>query len=61
MISVSRQREIIEKVDGILNSPTNISKKYVDIDEAIMDIYQLTSLQREIIRNALKVKKLFLT
>jgi len=61
MISVSRQREIIEKVDGILNSPTNISKKYVDIDEAIMDIYQLTSLQREIIRNALKVKNLFLT
>lgn len=61
MISVSRQREIIEKVDGILDSPTNISKKYVDIDEAIMDIYQLTSLQREIIRNALKVKNLFLT
>ena len=61
MISVSRQREIIENVDSILDSPTNISEKYVEIDEAIMDIYQLTSLQRETIRNALKGKNLFLT
>lgn len=61
MISVSRQREIIEIVDSILDSPTNISEKYVEIDEAIMDIYQLTSLQRETIRNALKGKNLFLT
>ena len=61
MISLSRQREIIENVDSILDSPTNISEKYAEIDEAILDIYQLTSLQRETIRNALKVKNLFLT
>ncbi len=61
MISLSRQREIIENVDSILDSPTNISEKYAEIDEAILDIYQLTSLQRETIRNALKGKNLFLT
>ena len=60
VISKLRQSEIIEKVDAILTSTGDAVAKYKDIDELIMDIYKLTTSQRETIRQALKDKKLFL-
>ena len=60
MISKLRQSEIIEKVDAILTSTGEAVAKYKDIDELIMDIYKLTTSQRETIRQALKDKNLFL-
>ena len=60
MVSVAKQREIIQKVDHIMNSNENIYGLYEELDNEIMDIYSLSAKQRETIRTALSGKNLFL-
>lgn len=60
MISESKQLEIIDRVDGMMASSEDAATKYADIDELIMEAYQLNTLQRNTVRYALKGKNKFL-
>lgn len=60
VVSVEEQAIIIKKVDRILNSSENISGLYSELDDMIMDLYHLTSQDREIITAALADKNLFI-
>lgn len=53
------QKEIIKKVDYMINAENDISGLYEELDQAIMDLYHLTAKHREVIKVALKGKNLF--
>ncbi|MCH5321323.1 MAG: N-6 DNA methylase [Eubacterium sp.] len=60
MISAEKQSEIIKKVEHIMMPSENISGLYEELDNEIMDIYSLSSKQRETIQAALSGKNLFI-
>lgn len=60
VISAERQKDIIKKVDHIMNSNENISGLYEELDNEIMNIYSLSEKQRHTIHTALSDKSLFL-
>lgn len=60
MVNAEKQNTIIKKVDHIMNSSENICGLYEDLDNEIMDIYSLSSKQKETIHDALSGKKLYL-
>lgn len=59
MICEERQSKIIKKVDHIMNTIGDISGLYEELDEEIMDLYDLSVGQRNIIRTALSGKNHF--
>lgn len=61
MVSMEKQNEIIKKVDHIMYSKENMRGLYEELDNDIMDIYQLLPGQRKTIMAALGNKNLFLT
>ncbi len=60
VVSMDVQNTIIKKVDHIMNSSENISGLYEDLDNDIMALFGLTAKYSDVIKNALKGKKLFL-
>lgn len=60
VINAERQKDIIKKVDHIMNSNENISGLYEELDNEIMNIYSLSEKQRHTIHTALSDKSLFL-
>lgn len=60
MISEREQREIVKKVDHIMNSKENISGLYEKLDKVIMDLYSLSEEQKDTVYSALSGKNLFL-
>lgn len=55
------QEHIVNKVDRIMNSSENISGLYAELDDEIMELYNLSSQQSKTIQTALLGKNLFLT
>ncbi len=60
MIDLSKQMEIIKKVDCIINSEENINSLYQELDEEIMELYNLNPQFKKTIKNSLSNKNLFL-
>ena len=60
MVSAEKQNDIIKKVDHIMNSKENISGLYEELDNEIMELYSFSTCQKNIIKNALQGKNLFL-
>ena len=60
VVSMDVQNTIIKKVDHIMNSSENISGLYEDLDNDIMALFGLTAKYSDVIKNALRGKKLFL-
>lgn len=60
VVSMDVQNAIIKKVDHIMNYPENISGLYEDLDNDIMALFGLTAKYSDVIKNALRGKKLFL-
>ena len=60
VVSMDVQNAIIKKVDHIMNYPENISSLYEDLDNDIMALFGLTAKYSDVIKNALRGKKLFL-
>ena len=54
------QGKIIKNVDRIMNSSENISGLYAELDNEIMELYNLSSNQIKTIHTALTGKSLFL-
>ena len=60
VVPMDVQVSIIKKVDRIMNSSENISGLYEDLDSDIMELYGLPTKHRDVIKNALRGKSLFL-
>lgn len=60
LVDMSIQERIIEKVDYLLLSKENVKQKYEELDEDIMNLYQLNDTQKEIIKQGVMEKNLFL-
>lgn len=60
VVSMDIQSSIIKKVDRIMNSSENISGLYEDLDSDIMALFGLSAQHSNVVRNALRGKKLFL-
>jgi hypothetical protein len=60
VVSEEIQESIVKKVDRIMNSSENISGLYAELDNVIMEIFDLSSEEIETVRVALKGKNLFL-
>lgn len=60
VVSAEKQKNIIKKVDRIMNDSENISGLYRDLDRDIMELYGLTVGQIDIIQTALSGKNTFL-
>lgn len=60
IISLKKQKQIIELVDHIMKTPENVKDKYKELDCQIMALYDLTMHDQKIIENALSKKNLFL-
>lgn len=60
VVSEEIQESIVKKVDRIMNSSENISGLYEELDNVIMEIFDLSSEEIETVRVALKGKNLFL-
>lgn len=60
VVPMDVQVSIIKKVDRIMNSSENISGLYEDLDSDIMELYGLSTKHRDVIKNALRGKSLFL-
>ena len=60
VVPMDVQVSIIKKVDRIMNSSENISGLYEDLDSDIMELYGLPTKHRDVIKNALRGKRLFL-
>lgn len=61
MVSEKKQKDIIKKVDRIMNSKENISDLYKELDNEIMNIYALSEKNIDTIHTALHGKNLFLS
>lgn len=61
VVQLDTQIAIVKKVDRIMNSSENISGLYEDLDSDIMELFELTAKQRDIIKKALRGKNLFLS
>ena len=59
-VDMSIQEDIIEKVDHLLLSKENIQQQYEELDEAIMNLYQLNDTQKQIMKQGISEKNLFL-
>ncbi len=60
LVDVATQEQIIEKVDHLLSSKGNIRQQYEELDEAIMNLYQLNDTQKQIMKQGISEKNLFL-
>ena len=60
LVDMIRQEQIIEKVDHLLFSKENVKQQYEELDEAIMNLYQLNDAQKQIIKQGISEKNLFL-
>ena len=60
VVPMDVQVSIIKKVDRIMNSSENINGLYEDLDSDIMELYGLPTKHRDVIKNALRGKSLFL-
>ncbi len=54
------QIPIIKEVDRIMSSSENISELYKDLDNEVMKLFGLSKTNRNIIKNALYGKNLFI-
>lgn len=61
VVSAEKQKDIVKKADCLINSRENIGGLYEELDGEIMNIYSLSEKQKNIIRNALSEKNLFLS
>ncbi|MCH5197300.1 MAG: N-6 DNA methylase [Oscillospiraceae bacterium] len=61
VVTVNTQTAIIKKVDRIMCSAENIRGLYMDLDQDIMDLFNLSAKHRSVIKNALQGKNSFLT
>ena len=60
LVDISIQEQIIKKVDRLLLSKENIKQQYKKLDEDIMNLYQLNTTQKQIIKQGVMEKNLFL-
>ena len=60
-VSKKIQSLIVNKVEQIMNSPENAGCLYKELDQVIMNLFNLSEKHRSIIEKALKNKNLFLT
>lgn len=59
-VDIATQEKIIQKVDHLLYTKENIKQQYEELDEEIMNLYQLNATQKQIIKKGVSEKNLFL-
>lgn len=59
-VSIDVQASIIKKVDNIMEASENIDSIYENLDQDIFKLFNLTSTQKKVIKDALQGKNLFL-
>ena len=60
LVDITTQEKIIQKVDHLLYNKENIKQHYEELDEDIMNLYQLDATQKQIIKQGVLEKNLFL-
>ena len=60
LVDMATQEQIIEKVDHLLSSKENLKQQYEQLDEDIMNLYQLNDTQKQIMKQGISEKNLFL-
>ena len=59
VVSMDIQTSIIKKVDRIMNSSENINNLYEDLDNDIMQLFNLSETHKDIIKKSMHGKNLF--